>query len=373
VAHRALQIIALLAARLAAGSGSTGTTASDPGSTGSGGSRDGRKSGTACASGRRAGASASSAGCGGSSQIISSSGSSGSSSGTTTSSSSSGGTPEESTSGGSNTAAPAAVAGNSLPAPNQLAAADGTLGPAEADGRLALEFWVGMLLEKALVPTLLPVLVQHQSCIGGMLRRACEGAAELGAMAATDERGAQAPSRGVAGNMACERRAEAGQPSDGGEGSGRGGSRELPLPLLPVVRRWLRALLPGGVLGQMAAEWQEEVEGLLGQLPDAEGEDDAACSSLGGGEGVAPSAGGAAAGGGNGEGQRHCHTCDGVLEEPVMLCGGCRRMWYCSQQCQTADWKRHRRQCTQWRAAAAAGATAVHAAGVIAVGYGDSG
>ena len=43
----------------------------------------------------------------------------------------------------------------------------------------------------------------------------------------------------------------------------------------------------------------------------------------------------------------------------LLLCGGCRRVSYCSGSCQKSDWSMHKVECKQWKAAqqAAAGAT----------------
>ena len=104
----------------------------------------------------------------------------------------------------------------------------------------------------------------------------------------------------------------------------------LPLPLLPVVKAWLRALLSHGALEHLATGWQDEVRVLLQQLQEVQRRAGA---------------------------PEPCASCGGVLQSP-MLCGGCRQVRYCSQECQRAHWREHRPQCKLWQAAGAAGGPA---------------
>ena len=41
-----------------------------------------------------------------------------------------------------------------------------------------------------------------------------------------------------------------------------------------------------------------------------------------------------------------CHNCRQAIERTsLMLCGSCRRSQYCSRQCQTAHWQKHKEEC----------------------------
>lgn len=42
---------------------------------------------------------------------------------------------------------------------------------------------------------------------------------------------------------------------------------------------------------------------------------------------------------------RSCFYCDRVGE--LTRCGACLETWYCSQECQKADWPRHKSKCTK--------------------------
>ena len=42
--------------------------------------------------------------------------------------------------------------------------------------------------------------------------------------------------------------------------------------------------------------------------------------------------------------QRRCRTCD-QLHLKMMTCGGCQNEWYCSVECQSSDWSRHKGEC----------------------------
>ena len=45
-----------------------------------------------------------------------------------------------------------------------------------------------------------------------------------------------------------------------------------------------------------------------------------------------------------------CHHCHGRFERRVLKdCTGCRKMQYCSKQCQKANWSRHKEVCKKWR------------------------
>ena len=41
-----------------------------------------------------------------------------------------------------------------------------------------------------------------------------------------------------------------------------------------------------------------------------------------------------------------CEYC-GATELTLKLCSACKRIRYCSKQCQTTDWKRHKRSCVR--------------------------
>ena len=48
---------------------------------------------------------------------------------------------------------------------------------------------------------------------------------------------------------------------------------------------------------------------------------------------------------------QHCTTRE-KPGKPLKLCSGCRRIFYCSKQCQDAHWPQHKAQCRQWVQAA---------------------
>jgi hypothetical protein len=42
-----------------------------------------------------------------------------------------------------------------------------------------------------------------------------------------------------------------------------------------------------------------------------------------------------------------CSTCNktSTVETPLNLCGGCKKIRYCSQACQKKDWREHKKKC----------------------------
>ena len=91
------------------------------------------------------------------------------------------------------------------------------------------------------------------------------------------------------------------------------------------------------------------------QNPDA-GLSDLALTKTGGKGG---SAKGGGKGGGKGKGKgaiRTCFNC-GRASAKLHSCGRCHRAYFCDQDCQRKDWKRHRRACHAAVAAEAQRAT----------------
>ncbi|KAI0788429.1 hypothetical protein C8Q75DRAFT_719916, partial [Abortiporus biennis] len=44
------------------------------------------------------------------------------------------------------------------------------------------------------------------------------------------------------------------------------------------------------------------------------------------------------------------YTCTGIMQVPLSRlsrCGKCKSIFYCSQKCQSVDWKRHKKYCRQ--------------------------
>jgi hypothetical protein len=48
--------------------------------------------------------------------------------------------------------------------------------------------------------------------------------------------------------------------------------------------------------------------------------------------------------GGGGGSSKTCRSC-GVAPEKLMACSSCKKVRYCSRECQKADWKRHKEEC----------------------------
>ena len=42
-----------------------------------------------------------------------------------------------------------------------------------------------------------------------------------------------------------------------------------------------------------------------------------------------------------------CHVC-GVASSNLLRCGRCKAVWYCSEECQKKDWRKHKKMCTEW-------------------------
>ena len=49
--------------------------------------------------------------------------------------------------------------------------------------------------------------------------------------------------------------------------------------------------------------------------------------------------------------QKRCALCGklGNKENKIKVCSGCMNIWYCSKECQGADWKRHKPDCKEFR------------------------
>ena len=49
---------------------------------------------------------------------------------------------------------------------------------------------------------------------------------------------------------------------------------------------------------------------------------------------------------------RKCGCCGKAVPEGNLglKCGGCQEVYYCSEECVKADWKRHKKECAYWRA-----------------------
>jgi len=70
-------------------------------------------------------------------------------------------------------------------------------------------------------------------------------------------------------------------------------------------------------------------------------------------EKIASSSKTAASEGTNGAEQPHCHNCHKDISKPLR-CGVCKKVAYCSQQCQKDDWSFHKRNCKKPEAPKAA-------------------
>ncbi|KAF8991943.1 hypothetical protein BDQ17DRAFT_1188267, partial [Cyathus striatus] len=41
----------------------------------------------------------------------------------------------------------------------------------------------------------------------------------------------------------------------------------------------------------------------------------------------------------------HCTQCQSEGNPTLKICTGCRKVRYCSEECQKTDWKRHKKEC----------------------------
>ena len=46
---------------------------------------------------------------------------------------------------------------------------------------------------------------------------------------------------------------------------------------------------------------------------------------------------------------KHCYECNKVFTSTRKRCGACQRVYFCSAECQKANWKTHKTECKRWR------------------------